>query len=662
MTKSLKLLSIELTHFKGIKSFRLDANGEDVVVYGDNASGKTSVFDAFVWLLFNKNSQNKTDFDIKTLTEAGDHLHGLSHEVEAKFEIDGIKKLTLKKVYAEKWTKKRGSAESTFSGHTTDHFIDEIPKKKKEFDEKVAELIKEDVFKLLTSPTYFNEQLHWQKRRDVLLQVGGDISNDEVVAANKELASLPSILGDRSIEDHRKWLTSQRAGVNAQLDKLPVRIDEVQRSLPDVSGLDESLIAQEIEFLQSQLQEKEDEHSRIRNGSEVSSKENELRLIQGSLIDIKNRLQASAHDEVMKTRREAAQKQDDTDSLEQSLNSKKRLLTSHEETVSTLTKQADTLRDLWTKENQCAFEHEAETECPTCKQELPEDEVAAVTERALSAFNLKKAEKLESISSDGKRKKVTIEESNQAIEKLEAEIAEIEQNWQDAKEQLIEVQARYQTEQKSIPDPNENTEYQEQSKKADEKQAEINELKQSSAGAIEKVLSEIQKFKSEIKVLEVDQSKFTLIENSKTRIAELEAEEKKLAAHYEDLERQLFLTEEFIRTKVQLFEERINSHFQYARFKLFDSQINGGLTETCETLYKGVPYGSNLNDAARINVGLDIINTLSAHYGFYAPIFIDNSESVTKLIKVDSQVIALEVSADHPNLTIGGKKAIKEAV
>lgn len=662
MQKTLKLLSIELTHFKGIKSFRLEANGEDVVVYGDNASGKTSLFDAFVWLLFNKNSRNKTDFDIKTLTDSGDPLHGLSHEVEAKFEIDGMKKLTLKKVYAEKWTKKRGSAESTFSGHTTDHFIDDIPKKKKEFDEKVSELINEDVFKLLTSPTYFNEQLHWQKRRDVLLKVGGDISNDEVVAANKELASLPSILGDRSIEDHRKWLTSQRAGLNDQLDKLPVRIDEVERSLPDVSGLDESLIAQEIEFLQSQLQKKEDEHSRLRNGSEVSVKDNELRQVEGTLTDIKNRLQASSFDEVMKLRREVAQKQNDTDAVEQSLNSKKRLVASHTETIQSLTAQADALRITWNEENQCQFEHTAETECPTCKQALPEEEIMAVKEKASQNFNYKKAEKLELITKEGKQKKASIEENQNALKRLAEEVDQLEHELKYLKEQCTEINDQFQREQNSIPDPSNDPEYQEQEKKAGSLREEINELKNSSSGAVEKVLSEIQKFKGEIKGLEFDQSKFTLIENGKSRIAELEAEEKKLSAHYEELERQLFLTEEFIRTKVQLFEERINSHFKYARFKLFDSQINGGLTETCETLYKGVPYGSNLNDAARINIGLDIINTLSAHYGFYAPIFIDNSEAVTKLIKVDSQVIALEVSADHPNLTIGGKKAIKEAV
>lgn len=112
------------------------------------------------------------------------------------------------------------------------------------------------------------------------------------------------------------------------------------------------------------------------------------------------------------------------------------------------------------------------------------------------------------------------------------------------------------------------------------------------------------------------------------------------------------MTEEFVRTKVHLLEEKINSKFKYARFKLFKDQINGGLEETCETLYEGVPYSSGLNNAARINVGLDIINTLNDYYGITAPIFVDNSEAVTKLINTNSQILSLIVSEKDKQLRV----------
>jgi hypothetical protein len=80
-------------------------------------------------------------------------------------------------------------------------------------------------------------------------------------------------------------------------------------------------------------------------------------------------------------------------------------------------------------------------------------------------------------------------------------------------------------------------------------------------------------------------------------------------------------------------------------------QINGGLNETCEVTYNGVPY-SDLNNAMRINIGLDIINTLSAHYGISVPIFIDNAESVTSLEAVNGQVIRLIVSEQNKKLNV----------
>ncbi|WP_339063597.1 hypothetical protein [Tepidibacillus marianensis] len=162
--------------------------------------------------------------------------------------------------------------------------------------------------------------------------------------------------------------------------------------------------------------------------------------------------------------------------------------------------------------------------------------------------------------------------------------------------------------------------------------------------------------------LENDEAKYAQAKTIESRIQELKQQEKNLAAEYEQLEQELFLTEEFIRTKVNLLEEKINSKFKFARFKLFETQINGGLAEVCETTFNGVPYSSGLNNAARINVGLDIINTLSEHYGISAPIFIDNAEAVTSLNETKGQQICLVVSEKDKQLRIEAQTNIREAV
>jgi len=118
------------------------------------------------------------------------------------------------------------------------------------------------------------------------------------------------------------------------------------------------------------------------------------------------------------------------------------------------------------------------------------------------------------------------------------------------------------------------------------------------------------------------------------------------------LEGETFLMEKFIVAKVNLLEDKINSKFALARFKLFEIQINGGITETCVTLFDGVPYGSGLNTGAEINVGLDIVRTLSQHYGVQAPIWIDHAESVTEILDPGSQTIKLSVDPDCPTLEV----------
>src|SRR5690625_1293261 len=266
--KRIKLLNMKLVNFKGIKGLEINFNGIDTNIYGENAAGKTTIFDAFVWLLFNKDSQNNSTnrMGIKTLDSAGNVIHKLDHEVEATLSVDD-KNTTLKKVYKEIWTRQRGANTESFSGHTTDHFIDGVPSKKKEYDEFIQSIVDEDVFQLLTNPSYFNEVLHWQDRRELLLEIAGDITDVDVIDSNKDLAKLLAVLEGRSIEDHRKVIAAKRKEINDQLEEIPTRIDEINRDLPDVSKLNEETLKASIEKLTKDIEEKENEIQKIRQGA-----------------------------------------------------------------------------------------------------------------------------------------------------------------------------------------------------------------------------------------------------------------------------------------------------------------------------------------------------------------------------------------------------------
>lgn len=648
--KNITLQRLELRNFKGVKSFNLEVHGENVKVFGDNATGKTTLFDAFVWLLFDKDSQNKKDFSIKTLKN-GKELHGLEHEVEAAFTV-GDRKLILRKVFSEKWTKKRGGAEKQFSGHTTDYYIDGVPSKKKDFTDQVAAIVDEEVFKLLTSPTYFNEQLHWQKRRNTLLEICGDITEDEVISSNKDLTKLPSILQGRSIENHRKVILARRAEINKELDKIPVRIDEIEHNLPNIEGLNKQDIERQIELTTSGIEEKEDLVSNIRNGNAIALKQREIQEIEMELLQIKQDHDSGTKDDVYKLKAKIQEETSNISILESKQSNLRQQKRFNDDSISSVDNKLQNLREKWFEISKQEFVHNDECECPTCGQSLPEEQVAASREKALAQFNLQKSKSLEDIDVTGKREKANKDAWLEKNEKLTKEYDLIGEQITERQDQLLKLDDQLKLLENSVVDIMVNKQYTAKVQEKIDKTSELDKLRVSAQTSIQEVEEEARTLKNKRLALQSELAKFAAVDQSKKRIDELMDQEKGLATEFEKMEHELYLTEEFIRSKVNLLEEKINSKFKYARFKLFEQQINGGLTETCETLYEGVPYSGGLNNAARINVGLDIINTLSEHFGVSAPIFVDNSEAVTRLIDVNSQVVQLVVSETDKILRI----------
>lgn len=649
----MKLMVLKLRNFKGIKSFELDANGSNVSIYGDNATGKTTVFDACNWLLFDKDSQNKKDFQIKTLDASGNAIHHLEHEVEGVFDI-GIRPVTLKKMLAEKWTKKRGAATEEFTGHETKYWIDGVPKPKKEYDAFITSILDENIFKLLTNPSYFNEQLHWQDRRKILLEICGDITDEEVIASDKKLAELPKILQGRTLDDHRKVIQSRQAAINRELKEIPARINEVQRGLPDISNIfNREVIETEIASLKKQQQAKQQEIVRVENGGEVAEKQKALSVIEGRLIDIQNKHRAANQDKSFAKRLEL-----------QDLKSKMAIITSHiadkeaaisrnDDLITAKLADCETLRNRWHEVYERKFEYSADTVCPTCGQDLPESQVEAAREKALSTFNLSKSKMLEDISADGKKAKKDSEDLKAKNAALQSEIDSLVNEKASIERSISALQAEIDnmatTPAQSIDS------YPGYQAAINEKESILKQIAAISTekqGVIRQLQSEVDIIAQDIASRERSIAQLDAHARSLKRIDELKAQEEMLSAEFEKLTSELYLTEQFIRAKVNMLESRINSKFKYARFKLFNQQVNGGIEEVCETTFKGVPYSSGLNNAARINVGLDIINTLSEHYGFLAPIFVDNREAVTQLIETKAQVISLIVSAADKTLRI----------
>jgi len=655
----LKLLTLKLKNFKGIKSLELSPDGKDLKVFGENATGKTTIFDAFSWLLFDKDSNGNSQFDIKTLDEDGETIHHLEHEVEGVIELSN-KELTFKKVYYEKWTKSRGSAKESFSGHTTDHYINDVPVKKSEYDQRINEIADEDIFKLVTNPAYFNEQLHWEDRREILLDVCGDVSDEDVIDNNSELEDLKEIISERDIEEHRKIIKGKMKKINEELDKIPTRIDEVNNNLPDISGLDWKEIESELEDLKKKKSEKEKELARAENGGGVAEKKKRLAEIDGELQEIKNEHTAEYDEKIQGKKQELSELKDQLDDIERDIKNKKSEIDTNNRLIEQLEEEKEQLKKNWfdvqaEKDNLNEQSWEGDKNCPTCGQDLPESQI----EEAKAKFNREKAERIEQmaeeqteINQQGKSIVEKIKRQHEQIEQLQHKIDQESHDLSFKQDEIKKLEKKMKELQEQSKTFKDSDKYQLKLKEKEQLEDEIKQLKSNNTFSLQKIDKEIIIISEKI---EEEQDKLNNIKacnRGQKRIEELESKQEDLSSKYEQLEKELYLTEEFTKTKVNLLESKINEKFRLATFKLFEELVNGGIKETCETLYKGVPYSSALNNGAQINVGLDIINTLSEHYGFRAPIFVDNSESVVNIHKIDSQMIKLIVSGKDKELRV----------
>ncbi|EGQ21114.1 gp49 family protein [Sporosarcina newyorkensis 2681] len=658
--KNIKLTNLTLKNFKGIKSLELDASGNDLKVYGDNATGKTSIFDGFLWLLFNKDSNNRSDFSIKTL-DSGKEINNLEHEVSALFTVDGVP-LSLRKVYQEEWKKKRGAPIAEFTGHKTDYAIDGVPVKKKEYEEKVGSIVKEEVFKLLTNPLYFNEQVKWQDRRETLLEVCGDVELEDVLAFNNELKELPAILKGRAIEDHRKMIAARKTEINKELERIPVRIDELNNSMPE-DTINVSSIEVEIAEVEKEIDASSAQINNIKNGSAITAKQNDLRQLEMDLESIKRELESDATEQGYKVQARIQEEQSNISIMQRKADDAKHQVAILQKDVQRLDEKMSELRDQYYKEEALTFEHTEECECPTCGQSLPEEEVIAARVEAEKRFNIKKSNELERINLTGKTFKDDKGRLLEKIEQLEKQTPAHAEEIQ-AKEKLVKkLNDELNQLRGSIQDARQDAKYTDKQQEIQKVKDEIESLKSSADEAVSAIEKEVAELKDKRSELNARIAQHSQAEASKKRIVELEGQQAELAKEFENIEKELYLTESFIRSKVELLESKINSKFKYARFKLFETQINGGLKEVCETTYEGVPYSSGLNNAARINVGIDIINTLTEHFGIRAPIFVDNAEAVTRIADTDSQLISLVVSEKDKQLRIESQSEdMKEAI
>lgn len=644
--KKIILKRLSLKHFKGLETFEFEPLGNNATVSGQNGSGKTTLADALLWLLFGKDTRG-AKLNPKPLDQNNGELLGLEPTVEAELIINDTM-VTLKRVQEEKWNTPRGQLEKVRGNDTTKYTIDGVPKMEKEWKAYLETIGAENILQMLFDSTYFMK-MNWKNRREILVNMTG-LTDEEIIAKDPELKGIEKIIKEHTIDDYRKVLASRKKEIKRQIDGLPARIQEVTEMFAKAKA---DIGDQSADEIQEQVFEYEADVSEFQGKLNAIAAGNSALDHQEELSNLKIRLAEAQSAYLSSTNMETRSLQDDLNKQQRIVNEIRSLVAETEHKKSIVSTQINELavyienhlNEYYALRDQKFDEHQKI--CPTCAQKLPDDQVKTM----VATFEQKRSQNMEENVAQGKAARDRRNAAETELAEIVNEYKRLSQKLAGAEETLNKINAELVFIESSTQKFEDTDPY----KKI---QDQIKIVQQKILNATTDTAVEEQELKEQIRqkrqLIAEAQAKFqrlASLSDYENRIEELKKEDAALKAQNQDVERELFLLDEFTRKKVSYLEESINSKFELVKFKLFNILKNGGLEEVCEATYNGIEYGTSLNTGARINCDLDIINTLSNEFGVSVPVFVDNTESVNDLHQIDSQMIELRVT-ENKNLKV----------
>jgi chromosome segregation ATPase len=663
MSKKVTVKQMTLVNFKGIKSLTVDF-GQVTEISGANATGKSTIADAFNWVLFGKDTAGNSDskFGIKTVDASGKIIEKIDHEVTAILEVKG-ESIELRRVLSENWVTARGKAEPELKGNSTAYFYNGVPLKESEYKAKIGAIIDEDLFRMLTNPLHF-PRLDWQVQREMLLRIAGGITLEEIAKDREEFSVLLSQLSGKSLQEYKTEISARKKKIKEALDLIPARIDEVRRATPESPDY-AMLNRQRLEFeggiagidkaIQSAAEATRQEYeAQNKLQSEINTQKGIQQevLFKAQQKAVKTAYEKNAVRNDAEAKRDALQKE--LGNLTASAKKDIELLQSDYQKnilqTGEYNRKVQTLRNQWEAENE--KEYSDSDNCPTCGQLLPEDkrkgkrilfdeakakELKRITDEGIELNN-----KIHAFEKDNERIKEDLGEERAKVEKCQSEISVEIQTMEKVLNDNPPVPVDTEVKGENLPDWNAaESRIKELSEALNNRRAAINSNGNSDLTAKKRELqAQLDDIKKQLALKDV-------IEANEKRKSELLKEEKELAQQKADLEKQEFTADALVKKQMNEVERRVNMKFSLVKFKMFSQQLNGGEKPDCilVSAETGAKF-MDTNNADKINIGLDIINTLCEFNGVCAPIFVDNAEGINQLLPVNSQLVKLIVTHD----------------
>lgn len=653
--KKIILKSLALVNFKGVRDFSIAFNDGITTVCGDNGTGKTTLYDAYLWLLFGKDSTGRSDgangFNVKTTGEDGKPIYRLEHSVTAVLEVDG-KEIKLQRSLVEKWQKVNGTTEEVMKDETQ-YFINDVRTgTKKEYQAEISEIIPEDVFRMITNPYYFTS-LSAETQKEMLLGMVGNIDDEEVAATDPDFLALLDQINGTSLAKWAREIAAKKKACNDALATIPASIETAQKLMPDSE--DWATLENELKAEQERVKEID---RQIADKSALNDEAYKRKMaLMKQQADKRMKLQDRENTIRMEANAAHNKALSDIQQMENELSINQNNLDNYRNDKMNVDGKIDELNaklvEMREQFKAVAKEQFPEPSgdvlvCPTCGEPYKGENLENAIAKLRGNFEQNKAKRQKDIQTKGKQYKAEYDKAVEQQTKLTGLIAKLEDD-------ALEIKGNITIKKNNIPVAGNADEAIANDKECLDLRNDITEIdNQLKVEVPQADVSELQSEKADrnASIAEINKrlGKRAMIERVNKEIADLE--EKRIANNQAkaDLEKWEDVYLRFQKAKDEVLMQRINGLFNVVSFSFVKEQKNGGEKVTCYCTVNGVPY-ADVNACGKVNAGLDIINAICATKGISAPIFIDNRESFNVIIPTISQIVNLRVSNDK-QLTI----------
>ncbi len=671
--KEIRLRRLRLLNFKGFRDFEINFEGDRTDILARNGKGKSTVLDAFSWLLFGKDRKGreatgKSSFGLKIYDENGVVIPRIPHEVEGVLTVDGDE-VTLRRTLSEKWVKKTGEAEEIFRGHETARFYNDVPCSEDEWGQKIAEICPEETLKLITDTERFASMKKEDKRK-LLVQMAGGVSDAEIAEGNDDFIQLIALLAKnkKTLDELKKEVATKRLRIKNEVEGIPGRIDEVKREMPEAEDWDK--ISAEISQKETAIEKIED---RIMSDAKRREEADNKRLeITERLHEVRSKIQQRSHaisDKAFESHREyqltrnslLEEKKTLAKTIEVTEARIKNLEADHATAKSSRDRMLKDYETLKAKSKQIKSEQlqisENDFKCPTCGRTFEPDQIEAKQSEMLARFEERRKARLDAVTEEINENIARGRRNNDNMASILKEIEDCKQKIADCGKRIAEIDGSYALKKSHTPpDVTPLIEADGEIRELRNEEKRLGSMTTAPAtdddSSFRNELSvQREALRKEIKDLQQRMFKRDEINRRTKRISDLTKQLQQQNQELTSLQKLERTIAAFAKARIDAVEDKINSMFGIVKFKLFNRLVNGGEEEICDATLNGVPY-PDCSTAERINMGLDIINAISRFKGVSAPIFIDNAESVIDILPTEAQVIRLVVSPAHEQLTI----------